>query len=457
MWFRTPRKRRHAAPARPSRSYRVCLEVLEDRCLLSAGQLDTTFNPSGSPPGTVSTVFSKNLNSGDYAVALQSDGRIVAAGYGYNPKSPNVSYFELARYNTDGSLDSAFGSGGKVSTKMGAYVEGRAVAIQSDGKILEAGGLNNNWVIVRYNANGTLDTTFGGSGQVSPVFAQQVGGDNSATSLALETVNGVTKIVAAGWISIGSTGEDAFALARLNLDGTLDTTFGTGGEVVTDVTSGDDAILAAAIQSDGKIVAAGETRPGQTYQFAVARYNLDGTLDTTFNGTGVVQTAIGGGPVAEAVAIQSDGRIIVGGDSGNLARYTPGGALDSTFGQGGVETTGAGNIYGLSIQSNGKIVAATAGQTLARFNTDGSLDTTFGSGGYASSAPFGGRAVQLQSDGKIVVAGPNGGAFGVARYQGDAVAPAAATASTVPSAAVDALFADMRAVSILLSSDQRKH
>lgn len=201
--------------------------------------------------------------------------------------------------------------------------------------------------------------------------------------------------------------------------GTLDTSFGTAGKVLTNVSSSDDEVYAIAIQSDNKIITVGYSEKPQ--QFTIARYNANGTLDSTFGTGGIVKTAFSERAYAYSVAIQSDGKIVVGGDGGyafGLARYTSSGALDSTFGTGGKVTTTIGGesaIRSIAIQSDGKIVAA--GYTeqfgdfvVARYTSAGALDTTFGGGDGISINDFYGddekiSAMKLQSDGKIVVAG----------------------------------------------------
>jgi uncharacterized delta-60 repeat protein len=417
---------------------RPILERLEGRSLLSgAGSLDATFGSGG----TVTTSFNGASNSSANALVIYpnagtaNDGKTVAVGNG-------GSYVELARYNTNGTLDSTFGKGGKVQTKFGGGPISSA-ALQTDGKIVVGGETNGRFLLFRYNTNGTLDTTFNGSGTVSTAFPGTDGG--GITGLAIETVGTATKIVAVGDVTVGSL-DDEFAVVRYNLDGTLDSSFGSGGEVFTNLTPGYDDALAVAVQPDGKIIAAGYVRPTQNNasdEFAMIRYNTDGSLDTTFGtptppgtqlpsgyttGGGVVETSLGGYAEARAVALQSDGKIILAGRSAlgsgvgkALVRYNTDGTLDSTFASGGIamqSDPAGGPWYGVTVQGNGQIVVAGGGTyALGRYNKDGTLDTTFGSGGLVASAfgsPYG--AVAIEPDGKIVVTGLDGGKFGVARY-----------------------------------------
>jgi uncharacterized delta-60 repeat protein len=427
MWLLFRRQPRQTKPARRILSpYRPRLEALEDRCLLSAGALDPTFGSGG----TVTTALKANSNANALAIypvaGTANDGKIVVVGSG---GTSGASYVELARYNANGTLDGSFGSSGKVQTKYaGGPID--AVAIQPDGKIVVGGEVNGAFFLTRYNANGSLDSTFGSRGTVITSFAGAQGAQ--VTGLGVEILNGVTEIVAAGYVTL-STYNDAFALARYNLSGGLDT------GLVTDVTSGRDDANAVVIQPDGKIVVAGNANgTGATAEFAVARYNPNGSLDSSFGSGGTVQTPLGGWARGHAVALQPDGKIVVAGQAPGsypethaaLARYNAAGTLDTTFGSGAgyvvtpLTGTATGAFEGVVVQSNGQIVAVGVTEppsgnasALARYNADGTLDSTFGQGGIVAPAfGSGATAVALQADGKIVVASLNGGNFGVARY-----------------------------------------
>jgi uncharacterized delta-60 repeat protein len=351
------------------------------------------------------------------AVSIQSDGKIVTAGYKLVNGSPNC--FALARYNTDGSLDTTFDGDGEVTTSFAGVTLANSLVIQSDGKIIAAGMANGYFALARYNTDGSLDTGFDGDGKLTLWVAPY--SSNAANALAIQSDG---KIVAAGYA--GPSSAD-FALARFNTDGSLDNSFDSDGKVVTSFGSNDSA-FSSAIQSDGKIVVAGCTGSSD---FALIRYNADGSLDTTFNGTGIVTTDFGGDDRIYSIKIQSDGKIVVAGTSGGnfaLARYNTDGSLDTTFDTDGKLTTDFGGsdvAYALAIQSDGKIVAAgTNGSdfALARYNTDGSLDSTFDTDGKLTT-DLGGtdaaNAIAIQSDGKIVVAGKNTVDFAVARYNAD--------------------------------------
>jgi uncharacterized delta-60 repeat protein len=220
-------------------------------------------------------------------------------------------------------------------------------------------------------------------------------------------------------------------------DGDLDPSFGTGGKATTVFPVGSFA-TAVAVQDDGKIVVVGAAAgPSESGEFAVARYEADGSLDDTFGDGGTVTTPIAGGDGDEArsVAIQRNGRIVVAGtDSWRkfaVVRYRPGGRLDDSFGGDGIVrtnfTSGDDVAWDVAIQRDGKIVAAGAagfgqeGFQLARYRRDGRLDPTFGSGGTVVTGYKGAnaRSVALQSNGRIVVAGYNKQWLAVARYRPD--------------------------------------
>ncbi|HLQ45158.1 MAG TPA: delta-60 repeat domain-containing protein, partial [Planctomycetaceae bacterium] len=331
-----------------------------------------------------------------------------------------------------------------------------AVIIQPDGKILVGGGafplftFLGDFKIVRYNANGTLDTTFGDGGIVTTSFPGQ---GSYAFALALQSDG---KIIAAGTDFVNFSSEDSsntdFALARYNPDGTLDPTFGSGGQLTTDFDGFNDDVYAVLIQPDGKIVAVGSAKnPANYYDFAAARYLSNGTIDTTFGTAGKVRTDFGDHnlDIAYAAALQTDGKIVAAGitifnngasDTFGLARYNSNGTLDTTFSRDGLVKIDFGNTlqsaYQVLIQADGKliIVGGSNGESseddflLARCNLNGNLDRTFGIDGKVRTS-FGplndsAQGAALQADGKIVAVGftarPNSFPdIAVARYLGN--------------------------------------
>ncbi len=400
------------------------------------GSLDVSFDGDGQ--------VSTDIVGSDEAatcMAVQSDGKIVVVGTGDSGWGTG-SDLVLVRYNEDGSVDTTFGTDGYVVTDIdGDNDTAYAVIVQENGKILVVGrtetASDSDVVIVRYNADGSLDTGFGGGDGI--VTTDITGNDDAAVSVAIQSDG---TIVVVGTTDTGSNYD--VAVLRYNTDGSLDTGFGGGdGIVTTDLTGNDDAAVSVAIESDGKIVVAGTTDTGSDYDVAVLRYNTDGSLDTGFDGDGIVTTDVtGNDDAAVSVVIQSDGKIVVAGttDTGSdydvaVLRYNTDGSLDTGFDGDGIVTTDVtGNddaAVSVVIQSDGKIVVAGTTDTgsdydvaVLRYNTDGSLDTGFDGDGIVTTDLTGNDDVAvsaaIQSDGKIVVAGSvtasSGTDFAVVRY-----------------------------------------
>ncbi len=427
------RKTRPATSGRsPSRTFRPRLELLEDRSVPSAGALDPTFGSGG----IVTTKVSTNEDTAR-AVALQTDGKVVVAGTAYLGAGYDSGAFAVLRYNANGSLDSSFGSGGKTITDIDSRKADGANAVAIDysggslatnpnyGKIYAAGwaSLGNPmfgagaedaaFALVRYNPNGTLDTTFGGSQAKGKVITNFTSGSEYAYGVAVQP-NG--KIVVTG---VGSD----IVLARYNANGILDGTFGNQGKVITDDGIATDAAVGdMVLQADGKIVVIGRgsVSGSGAYVSVLARYNGNGTRDNSFGTNGLVTTL---DKRFGTVAVQPDGKLVAGGTNGvdesfhwAFARFETGGALDASFGTSGtVVTDTSGVARAVTLDAAGRIVAAgwTPGvgtdTALLRLNPDGSLDATFGTGGkvQTSISQFGDFAsdVVIQTDGKIVTAG----------------------------------------------------
>ncbi|HXM20852.1 MAG TPA: hypothetical protein VN948_06275 [Terriglobales bacterium] len=409
--------------------------------LAQAGQLDGTFGTGG----IFTTNFTQGDSTMDIAVAIQSDGKIVVGG-----STPGGG--AVARLKTNGTLDSSFGTGGIVNNSfdLGVVV---GVAIQPDGKILAAAAGFLGGSVGRFNPDGSIDTTFGNGG-----FASSKSIDSGPGILSAFALQADGKILVTG----------AGLMGRYTSGGQLDTTFGSAG--IASLAS--PIATAMALQSDGKIlVTTGVGAPTELFSSpflpnqqagAIARYNTNGKLDKTFGISG--QTACVDS--AAAIAIQSDGKIVVAGaipsklmtlTSGGitfadnqigfgLVRYNSDGSVDTSFGTGGGVDTGfgnsfpAGSAFALAIQSNGEIVVAgqagsgnqsftSSSFALARYTTTGKLDASFGSKGKVITPIGQGHisfvsALALQSDGKIVAAGNSGPPaqegfvdnFAIARY-----------------------------------------
>jgi len=370
--------------------------------------------------GKVTTDFSNSIESG-YCSVLQSDGKIIVAGFS---DDGSKSDFALARYMTDGSLDTSFGTDGKVTTDFfGRYDGVMGIALQPDGKIVVAGSAEDPsdvFALARYNIDGSLDTSFGVNGKI---FTDIFG---FARDLAIQ-LDG--KIVVIG------TNDSDFVVARYTTDGSLDTSFDTDGTATTDFFGESDCSYSVVLQPDGKIVVAGYSSNGTNNDFALARYNIDGSLDASFGIDGKVTTDFGAGDFGRSVVLQPDGKIIVVGNSSSdfaLARYNSDGSLDTNFGTDGKVITdfSGGDQVGFDtvLQIDGKIVVVGVSSSdfaLARYNSDGSLDTTFGTDGKVTTDFSGGGdvsySVVLQPDGKIILSGHtnNSGDFALARYTTD--------------------------------------
>lgn len=393
-----------------------------------AGTLDATFG-AGEVDGTPAGVVSTSLGNGDDMaedLTVSADGTVTVVGNRHNGESNDIV---LVRYTTDGTFDAAFGVGeddgtpnGVVNISLGAGNDfGTAVAAQADGKLLVAGfheeGTSTNMVVLRVNADGTLDQSFGISadGTDNGIVNVSLGdGNDIARAIAVQPDG---KIVVAG-DSVTADGSANIILARLHADGSVDESFGQSedgtpnGFVATSLGDGDDKANALALQADGKIVVAGNrVAEDGSSNMIVARYDATGVPDVTFgaasdDGTpeGFVNLSLGdGNDIARDIALQADGKIAIAGDSVTadgssnfvLARLNADGTPDDSFGvaedgtpNGFVSTSlGEGNDFasGLAVQSDGKLVVAGYHQegtstniAVARYETNGALDQTFG-------------------------------------------------------------------------------
>jgi uncharacterized delta-60 repeat protein len=418
--------------------------------LAAPGQLDPSFGAGG-----VAVTEFPSSYSGARAVAVQADGRIVAAGFAHT-NDTIVSDFAVVRYAAGGALDPTFGLGGRVRTDFdGRFDEALAVAVQPDGKVVVAGGSSDaggtDMAVARYTSDGALDPTFAGDGMALLGFD----GESSARAVAVQRDGKVLLTGRAVRPLQGGCCDSDFALARLTTSGGLDGSFGGDGRVTTDFLPGpdrgqDDA-HAVLVRPDGRILAAGGGVAGAGgVDFAIAAYRADGSLDPTFSRDGRVTTDFAGYPdEVRDLAVDARGRIVAGGQScrfpGNfdevcdfgLARYSSGGTPDPLFGRNGKVRTDLGavvgeGIRGVAVQHDGRIVVAgdTQGSGgfdvgVVRYRADGRLDHGFGVDGIAitpvspGSDEVGGMA--LQPPGRLLVAGTTAvsQSFGlfVARYR----------------------------------------
>jgi uncharacterized delta-60 repeat protein len=389
------------------------------------GDLDTSFGGDGK----VLTNFGSGRHDGASALVLQPDGKLVVAGtIASNADDSEVISvtdvnFGLARYLPNGALDHTFGSDGRVIADFGSseFVFVTALAIQPDGKLVVAGEsvASTDLFLARYQPDGTLDPTFGSNGMVRNDILRHICCPGFALGLQPDG-----KLIVAGTTA---SDDGDFGLARYLPNGALDRTFGSDGRVITDF-GGSESVRALAIQPDGKIVVAGESYAADGSDFALARYNANGTLDTTFSSDGRVITDFGGSEHLGALAIQPDGKIVGAGTSfaadgsGDfaLARYNANGTLDTTFSSDGRVITDFGNSEydtALAIQPDGKLVVAGLQWTeldqliiLARYRRDGTLDSTFGRDGkvltdFGAGVNYATDLVIQPRDGRLVVAG----------------------------------------------------
>ena len=431
--------------------------------------------------GTLDVNFAPVDFGGTYdfprAVAIDSVGRVIVAGYSQNPSNGLLTDFGVVRYNASGGgLDTTFGSGGKKTIDFnGEYDAAGSMAIDASDNIIVGGSArvngNDQVALVRLSAaNGSVDTSFGVAGKIVDTQASAsfssfdlaldatgkvvVGtqsnlfryGTSGGRDLQVSTGNFVSQISgvaiqADGRILIGgyrygsgNTGTD-FAVARFSATGTPDASFGPRGVVRTDFlgSRSDFASDLVVRQSDGKILVAGYTSASTT-DFALIRYNVDGTPDTSFGPSGDGKVTDAGLGTARRLALDSNGNVVVAGGS-SVVRYTAGGIRDASFGGDGLLNVGSSisDIRGLAIDANNRVVLAgyrynaVSSSSLydfavARYNVNGTLDVNF------DSVDFGGsydipEAIAIDSVGRVIVAGytQNSGNgqltdFGVVRY-----------------------------------------
>ena len=322
-------------------------------------------------------------------MAVQSDGKPLAV-WG------NSGDLSVVRYNTDGSLDTSFDGDGRASIDPGGFEQTWRVAIQPDGKIVVVGNADTNqgdFAVARFNANGTPDTSFNGTGFVTTDI-----GANSSDGARGVAIQSDGKIVVAG------TSDSDWAVVRYTSTGGLDTSFGTGssGKVVLDLGSNFDDVTGVGIQSGGRIVVGGETATGGTdFDLVVAGFTSAGVLDSSYGAAGIRTADFGtNDDQASGFAMQSDGKAIVIGNRDNdsfaLARFDATGALDTSFDGDGKVETGFLNFtegHAVAVQQNGRIVAvgitdngACCDFAVARYEANGSLDTTFSGDGKVTTS-----------------------------------------------------------------------
>ena len=430
------------------RSFVVSLGVLG--LLLPTGPIlgaDGTLDPSFGTGGKVVSALGLS-SAGGQGVVRQPDGKLVVGGFVGDPflgNYPAVGHgFVVARYNSDGTIDSTFGVGGRLVTTGDNETAIDDLILQPDGKLIAIGDSSSppNPVqirLVRYESDGSIDMTYGTNGKVTATLP----GGSVAGSAVLQPDG---KLLIAGTVpnSAGSTYQGL--LARHNADGSPDMSFGTAGYAVIDFPDIGEEFRAVVLESDGRFYATGGASdqsvpsPGYERNFLVTHFNADGTVDTAFGTNGYVTTQFdvedSYAEFALSAVLQPDGKLIAGGYSGYhgaAARYNADGSLDATFGDGGKVAVANTSAYQLLLQPDGKLVmvghvgsADGLVHSVARLHPDGSVDASFALCALVHTdlgavSAFAWDAL-LQPDGRIVVTGwtqaltDTTGALVLARY-----------------------------------------
>ncbi len=391
------------------------------------GSLDNTFDTDGKLTSAIGT-----FDDVAYAIALKEDSliptnfserKIIIAGQTYNGNNYD---FLVMQYNNDGSLDNNFGVNGVATASLGNYDDkARAIAIQSDGKIVVAGysfdGNKDNFALVRLNADGSTDYSFNVNGYILTSIGTTA---DNINSIAIQNDG---SIFAAGFTLSGNNMD--FAVAKYTSSGVLDNSFDSDGIVITPIYSNNEFASKVLVQPDGKIVVLGSTMQNNDYDFAMVRYNSDGSYDNSFNGNGFITPYFSGNfnEYGNAGLLQNDGKILIAGRNNStfndfiVGRINTDGSIDNTFGQNGFAntdfgtTTDFGEATDLTLQPDNKIIVAGLRNfgvaldfAVARYDQNGLLDVSFDTDGLVNT-DFGGddqgRATIMQSDGKILVAG----------------------------------------------------
>ena len=401
-------------------------EALERRRLLSAGTLDPSFGNGG----IVTTDLVASFETGS-ALTILNDGRFLLGGTAHGD-------FVVLRYSSSGRLDSAFGTGGVGRMALAGVDQAHAMTVQADGKILVAGQAGGSAAVVRFNANGSIDTGFGDEGKVILAGTMPI-----ARAVAVKD----------GSILLAGELGDSAMVWRLTETGAVDEGFGTAGmAAATGLTS--PAGRALAIDGDGRILLAGTaTDPITDTDYLLVRFTPTGQLDITLDDDGVAMVDIGGDcNEAFTIALHPDGRIVMAGDTcsgASIAAVFENGSIDSSFGSFGgwrdIFGTAGGIVHALAIDADGRIIVAGKSASdssefiVVRFNDDGSFDQSFGGSGMVTTRFDSWRgsaaAVAVQENGRIVAAGTANSMFALARYiadpaDTDVIPPTAAAAVT---------------------------
>ena len=334
-------------------------------------------NPSGRLVSMGTAAFASNKNEDAKSVVALPDGRFLVGGEG---NAGGYAQHGVIRFMADGTVDDSFGRDGRASVDFGRLSHIHAMALQADGKLVMVGesygGTNSaRLAMARLNTDGTLDTTFGTAGLVQASY-----GETTNTHAVVIAPDGTITV---GGYLVESINGDASAcfVARYRSTGAADTSFGSHGVTIVAVGSGHENYChSLARQDDGMIVLAGSIVRNRTGDFMMMRFTTSGGLDPAFDGDGIVSTTFPGrAPIssaANAVLLLPDGKLVLGGHADGqfaLARYSSAGALDPAFGTGGLMSFAFGRgvddqIKSLALQPDGKIVAAGFTRDGSHFN-----------------------------------------------------------------------------------------
>jgi uncharacterized delta-60 repeat protein len=347
----------------------------------TSGSRDTCFAAGGK------RVFVElgNPNSpGGPMIVRQANGKLVVVGM---VKIGTNTDFSVVRYNSDGSLDTTFGTNGQVVTDFAGTDDfARAIAIDSNQRIIVVGKVDSQFAVARYTNSGVLDTTFDTDGKVTTAIGTAAG----ALAVAVDSTN---KMVVVGSSTLG------FTVAKYNTNGSLDTNFDGDGVITTGSGTILDTAVSVLVDGSDKIVVGGFPTATPSPTFSIMKFDSAGVPDTTFNGSGLVISPV----MPYAMQFDTLGRIVVVGSDNQdftVARYTANGALDTTFDGDGKTTIDFAGLndraFAVAIDLNNKVLVGgiintstpTQKSGIARLNVDGTLDTGFGSNGLLTDANF---------------------------------------------------------------------
>ena len=390
------------------------------------GVLDQTFGNNG-----IASTDIDNLYDVCSDMKIQPDGKIIVVGHTSSGSTANKESI-IIRYNADGSLDTTFGTDGIIIAAFSTqYDTLNAVEVQADGSIVVGGYTQNDFLLARFTPNGQLDSTFGTNGVVLTNYYMSIvsSSEDGINCIALQDDG---KILVGGFANYFSS--SPYAIARYNTDGTLDNTFGTDGKTLLNhnfnLSSGEKEIFDIIITTEGQFYAVGKAEQSHNSAYfdqMIAKFNSDGSLDTSFTVNGVRHFSLNFDSLFKEIKFQNDGKMVIVGNRGvamTIVRLTENGVLDTTFNEDGRHTPAfptlggvAGFAESVSIQPDGNIlmsgtVNGTGGEptsVVVRYLPNGEFDPTFSDDGifniFVADAYQGGGFSAFQPNGMLVVGG----------------------------------------------------